>query len=257
MVTRRQNQRAKSRQRNPNSKPLQGVYVGELNAFLAHLRRGVTQVGVRLDAVTSDFYATPELTARLRRLYTQWEPTNQDAAVTTIARNLQKKAASYVKQFRLPRFGTRTLNVDAQTIQEFREVNVRLIKTVPLNVVDSLEALLTEEFPAGLHVDALAKVFQRVAGVEESRARFWARDQTLKFNGQVVKNRSVAAGLPGYWWRVNPDERLRDDHDDLADTYHTWDDPPVCDQRTGRREHPGGDYQCRCTAEPAFGPDEA
>lgn len=31
-----------------------------------------------------------------------------------------------------------------------------------------------------------------------------------------------------------------------------WDNPPVVDEKTGRRCHPGKDYQCRCCALPVF-----
>ncbi|MDR1706162.1 MAG: hypothetical protein LBS19_15970 [Clostridiales bacterium] len=32
----------------------------------------------------------------------------------------------------------------------------------------------------------------------------------------------------------------------------SWSDPPVVDGRSGRRCHPGQDYQCRCAALPVF-----
>ncbi len=60
-----------------------------------------------------------------------------------------------------------------------------------------------------------------------------------------------------YIWRVAPADvpRTRSDHLRLNGQRCRWDDPPVVNQRTGERGHPGHDPRCRCYAEPV--PDEA
>ena len=45
---------------------------------------------------------------------------------------------------------------------------------------------------------------------------------------------------------------MRDSHRHLNGKRFSWNDPPVVDARTGRRCHPGQDYQCRCVALPVF-----
>ena len=45
---------------------------------------------------------------------------------------------------------------------------------------------------------------------------------------------------------------MRKDHKRLNGKIFSWNDPPVIDTRTGRRGHPGDDYQCRCVAIPVF-----
>jgi SPP1 gp7 family putative phage head morphogenesis protein len=53
-----------------------------------------------------------------------------------------------------------------------------------------------------------------------------------------------------YRWSTGRDERVRESHRDLEESVHSWDDPPVVDDKTGRRAHPGQDYQCRCVPIP-------
>jgi len=61
-----------------------------------------------------------------------------------------------------------------------------------------------------------------------------------------------------YIWRVPPAyaSRTRKDHLRLNGQVFCWDDPPVVNQRTGERGHPGMDGACRCYAEPTDGPGE-
>lgn len=45
---------------------------------------------------------------------------------------------------------------------------------------------------------------------------------------------------------------MRADHRRLNGKIFSWNAPPIVDMRTGRRGHPGDDYQCRCVAIPVF-----
>jgi SPP1 gp7 family putative phage head morphogenesis protein len=103
----------------------------------------------------------------------------------------------------------------------------------------------------GLRVEDIAKNLQGALGWTERRARLVARDQTLKLCAQINKDQQKAAGITHYVWRTSEDGSVRQSHDDLNGQTFSWDDPPeVSDD--GRREHPGGDYQCRCTPEPVI-----
>jgi len=48
-----------------------------------------------------------------------------------------------------------------------------------------------------------------------------------------------------YIWRTRRDGKVRSAHADREGQIFSWDDPP-------EGGHPGGDYNCRCTAEPYF-----
>ena len=52
------------------------------------------------------------------------------------------------------------------------------------------------------------------------------------------------AGYGRYIWTTRRDDRVRPDHARLEGGIFRWDDPPVVDLRSGRRRHPGEDYQC-------------
>lgn len=81
-----------------------------------------------------------------------------------------------------------------------------------------------------------------------AKARFLARQETSLFFSKLSMERAGAAGVRRYRWSTSHDQRVRPDHKDLQGTIHAIDDPPIVDKRTGRRAHPGEDYNCRCSA---------
>ena len=52
------------------------------------------------------------------------------------------------------------------------------------------------------------------------------------------------SGFQYYVWTTRKDDRVRPDHARLEGRIINWNDPPVVDLRSGRRRHPGEDYQC-------------
>lgn len=119
-----------------------------------------------------------------------------------------------------------------------------------------VERVIADPLNEGRSVKDIAKLLQEQLGYSKSRAELTARDQTLKLYGQIQQERQEKAGITRYVWTTSQDERVRPDHADLDGTVQAWDDPPIVDQRTGRKAHPGGDYSCRCTAVPLLD-DEA
>lgn len=119
-----------------------------------------------------------------------------------------------------------------------------------------VERVLADPLNEGRSVADISKMLQEQAGYSQSRAELTARDQTLKAYAQIQQARQTAAGITRYVWTTALDERVRPDHADLDGSVQAWDDPPVVDQRTGRRGHPGEDFQCRCTAVPVLEEDD-
>lgn len=132
----------------------------------------------------------------------------------------------------------------------FREESLSLITSLAADKVQRVERVLVEH--AGARVEEIAARIRDTTGATESRATLIARDQVLKANASVTQARHQAAGVVEYVWRTSRDERVRDRHRELDGTRHPYASPPVVDLRSGRRAHPGGDYQCRCTAEPVI-----
>ncbi len=137
--------------------------------------------------------------------------------------------------------------------------NVGLIKSVPANFFDDVEQTILRQFRTGQRAADIAPEIAKRFGVAQSRAAFIARDQMSKLNGDLTRMRQVELGIPGYIWRTSLDERVRGsddgtsfgprsgahDHARLEGTRQTWDKPPIVDQDSGRRAHPGGDFNCR------------
>ncbi len=140
---------------------------------------------------------------------------------------------------------------------EWLRANTDLIKA-EADLRRRVERVLEDPLNQGRSVADISKLLQEQAGYSTSRAELTARDQTLKLYGQIQQERQQNAGVERYIWTTSLDERVRPDHADLDGSIQRWDDPPIVDRRTGRRGHPGFDYQCRCSAvavldEPAEG----
>jgi SPP1 gp7 family putative phage head morphogenesis protein len=137
-------------------------------------------------------------------------------------------------------------------LEASRKQNVSLIKDISRETYARVQKTLDES--VGVDAKTLARRLAYDEGVSASRARLWARDQTLKLNGELTRSTHEEAGVEEYVWSTSSDERVRDRHAGLDGQRFRWDDPPVV-SKDGRREHPGGDFQCRCVALPVIEPD--
>lgn len=152
--------------------------------------------------------------------------------------------------------------IGKRALDAIRKRNVNLIQTVGQREINRLETLIRAN--ADLHVRDLVNLIQERIDVSEQRAELWARDQTLKANAEVTKERHLELGITEYIWTTSGDERVRGDpdgawpvpksgggdHYSLEGKIFKYSEPPIVDTRTGRRANPGEDYQCRCTAYP-------
>lgn len=131
----------------------------------------------------------------------------------------------------------------------FVNQNVGLIQTIPQTHLKNVEQTVTQGIRNGMRVGDLEKMIEAKYHPAMNHAELIARDQVGKFNGNLNQLRQKELGIRKYRWRTVRDERVRPFHEELEGTIQSWDEPPVV-SRDGRREHPGGDYQCRCQAEP-------
>lgn len=130
--------------------------------------------------------------------------------------------------------------------------NVDLIKTIPHDALDEMREMVLEGYRTGRTTTSIMKDIQKVYGTSKSRARLIARDQTAKLNAQISRMQQEDAGVTEYIWSTSGDQRVRESHRRLNNKRFKWSEPPVVDDRTGRRCHPGMDYQCRCVALAVF-----
>lgn len=141
-------------------------------------------------------------------------------------------------------------------LQNRIDENVGLIRSIPtekeVGFKNALVSLITQDANIGEIQKSILKHIGKSGNVK-ARARLIARDQVGKFNADMNQYRQQQLGAEEYIWTGSNDSRERPDHRRLNGTKQRWDKPPIVDRRTGRRAHPGKDYQCRCRAKMVVG----
>lgn len=123
--------------------------------------------------------------------------------------------------------------------------NVSLIKSIPSQYTDKLEALVMNALQTGQTNEELAQEIKKLGHSTDYRARSIASDQMGKINGAINKKRQESLGVETYDWQDSNDDRVRP----LCASHHgktfRWDTPP-------KGGHPGQKIGCRCTALPNY-----
>lgn len=133
------------------------------------------------------------------------------------------------------------------------EQNAQLIQSIARQHCDAIASKVYANVQAGARPSSLVSEI-RDYGATKARAKFIARDQTAKVMSTISRVRQQAAGFRYFRWSTSHDERVRQEHRDVANRItpygkgvYAWDDLPVIH---GERLAPGGDFQCRCVALP-------
>jgi SPP1 gp7 family putative phage head morphogenesis protein len=147
----------------------------------------------------------------------------------------------------------------APHLELFVSDNVKLIKSVAFGQLQDLKGVVTRGARAGTHHTEVAQQIHQQFGVTKNRAALIATDQIGKLNGELNQLRQTNLGVRRYRWSTSRDERVRGkgpfgpegtEHRRLEGTIQEWKKPPVVNQRTGERGHPGQPIRCRCAAIP-------
>lgn len=117
------------------------------------------------------------------------------------------------------------------------------------NILKLRQEVMTNTYH-GLRAEGLIKNIQQDYGVSKRKAKFLARQETSLLMSQIRQERFADSGVTAYKWSGSFDERERPDHRVLEGKIFTWDNPPITDRSTGKRAHPGQDFNCRCIAIP-------
>jgi len=138
------------------------------------------------------------------------------------------------------------------TIQAFVQENLELVKSLHTDQIKRFRSIVSRGVQSGQRVEYIRDQLMNQLGVAKSKASLLARDQTLRLHGEMTELRQTNVGIEEYDWDSSQDERVRPRHAELHGTRQRWDDPPIVDYKSGRRAHPGQDYQCRCNAVPVL-----
>lgn len=131
------------------------------------------------------------------------------------------------------------------TVDKNIDANTALIKSIPTQYLDKVEALVHNALQTGQTNQELAKDIQKLGYSTENRARLIAADQMGKINSNINKQRQLDLGVESYTWQTAKDERVRTDHKNKQGNTYRWDEPPS-------GGHPGEPIRCRCVALPNY-----
>lgn len=215
---------------------------------------------MRSDALPSH-YVTEKVAGIKAALEERFNPDEAlSAGIRTLGLRVDKQGNQEFR--RLIGLPLKDLGIGSAAIENFRKYNVGLIKSLAGKQLEEIRDILQTAEAEALRVETLRGILEDRFDVTKSKADLLARDQVLKLNGQLTQDRQTRAGVTKYIWTTSRDERVRGkpdglyppekskgNHYQLDGTVQSWLSPPVVSE-DGRREHPGGDYQCRCTAFP-------
>lgn len=186
------------------------------------------------------------------RVYKEWDPnrlTKLAKKIATRTSDLQKAELGKALSSQIGIDPTIALGGDRQRIRDFTAENVALIKSIPQQYLDRVEATVTRGVSSGQRHEQIAEQIAEDYGVSQRRAELIARDQTLSFYGSLNAARQQALGVDKYIWRSVSDERVRNSHSDFDGNTYSWDDPPG-DGSAQEGTHPATAINCRCFADP-------
>ena len=251
-------ERRRVRPRPPSELAAQAAVARYLRGFRAALQRQLIDnlsiiLSIRQDAIDPHQYAVSFA--------------NLEVSVGELGRDLGRDLRQTVVGLeehtrgelqRVMRVSLEDIGLQAQADEYVRD-SVNLIRSVSFEQLGKMRQIVGAAAGGQLSQRDLAKQILKRFDVTKSRARLIARDQVLKFNARASEALQRGAGVEGYFWSTSKDIRVRGlpggknphgHHHQLEGTRQSWSAPPVVDLRTGRREHPGKDYQCRCVAIP-------
>ena len=137
----------------------------------------------------------------------------------------------------------------APVMARMKAEQVRLITSLPTDAAERVNKLVTQGLSTGRRADEIAKDIYETGEVTKSRATLIAVTETSRAATTLTQARAEHVGSTSYVWRTAGDADVRHDHKVLSGQVFRWDAPPIADQRTGARAHPGCIYRCRCWAE--------
>ena len=173
-----------------------------------------------------------------------------------IAGTFVKETTQFVDRKNKAKFGINAFgNSEKMTnyLSAATKQNANLIKSIPEQYLNNVANTVMTAMRNGIMPREITRQLKADYEITQRRARFIARDQTAKVNGEIDERRQLDAGFEFFEWLDSDDERVRHRHEVIANTVtkygkgvYRWDDLPKNDK--GIPIKPGSDPGCRCTA---------
>jgi len=141
-------------------------------------------------------------------------------------------------------------------LELFIKSNTKKITTISESYFSEVEDIVMNGLQSGTSNKSIVKELKEKiidrGEFHKSRAKLVATDQIQKLNGQLDKVRQKSNGGSRYIWRTRGNSAVRDDHAKLKGAIFEWGKPPITvttGKRSGERNEPGQDINCKCQAE--------
>lgn len=129
------------------------------------------------------------------------------------------------------------------------------IKDFAEKEIQALRDLVQKHTFSGGRYEELTDRIKKQYGVTARKAKFLARQETSLLVTKFKETRYTDAGVTEYRWvcvKGSPAHPVRPSHKALDGKIFRWDHPPIttAPDEPPRRNNPGQDFNCRCTAIP-------
>lgn len=148
---------------------------------------------------------------------------------------------------------TEDLPIRLKLWREYKDRTIDYTENFAQEIVDRLRVDMRELILSGAPREYMRKAVKHNLGISAARCKFIARQETALLTTMFKKELYQKNGMGKYKWRTNHDHKVRKTHHDLDGKTLDWNDPPTVDYKTGRKAHPGLDFNCRCQALPIIG----
>ena len=179
-----------------------------------------------------------------------------DKAIFRMDKEFRKNVSTISVQPKVTDFQARKISEGWQRNLE------RDIKTFTEEQIQELREKIKESYFKGDRYGSLVQSIRQSYGVTERKAEFLARNETKGLAAAYQGARYVEAGVPGYHWKAvsgtaaHPTRHRHRELSEMSDRgkIFYWNKPPVTTEpgQPVRRNNPGQDYNCRCSAIPVY-----
>lgn len=155
---------------------------------------------------------------------------------------LEKISKDYLTTIDLP--------IRKKLLREFEDEAIKVVENFEQDVIERLREKINVMILEGRSRESVKKAIIGELKISQTRAKFIARQETALLTTKFKKSQYQQYGVNTYKWVTVGDHKVRERHNELNGEIISWDQPPVVDEKTGRRAHAGEDFNCRCQAFP-------
>lgn len=252
------------------SKQLEVAYRRELEALLRHMLdislAVIKEEPQKINDAPTDWLKA--LAAKANRISDLLDNIDYSSISKRIARRVVNRA----NQVNAKRFGDNVENqfgIDLQgqllrgnpeirdALEIATEYNASLIRSHAAQFKERINSTIMNSVQSGVRSTNLITQMMEDFGVSFNKAKFLARDQTSKMNGDLSRIRAESVGAKTYIWSGSLDERERKSHRVMEGKLCKYSDPTVYSDDGGKtwkkrkaiggvELHPSQDFSCRC-----------